>query len=179
MKTIQFIFIFALAGLMFNCSPKLSPFTQQLQEENGWSKDDLERIQFYVSRDIVLQRNFKSGESKIENGKVRLVNGRKVEEVIITKGTPGVLVLNPRSDRMAISFEDGNDEKYLMFGPNPKYGDRYVLLAKEWQKKGGVITYDGRPFYTTSSSAYSALMIDLKKVGKTKVSSRVAKGRKL
>lgn len=178
MKTIQIIFIFAFAGMMFNCSPKLSPFTQDLQEENSWTEEDLKRIQFYVSRDIKLHRDFKSGESKIEDGKVRMINGRKVEEVIISKGTPGVLVLNPKSDRMAVSFE-GDDDRFLMFGPNPRFGDKYVLLAKEWKKSGGTITYDGRPYYTDSSSAYSALMIDLRKIRKTKVNSRVAKGRKL
>ncbi len=178
MKTIRFIFIFVFAAMMFNCSPKLSPFTQDLQEENSWVEEDLKKIQFYVSRDIKLHRDFKSGESKIEDGKVRMINGRKVEEIIITKGTPGVLVLNPRSDRMAVSFE-GDDDRFLMFGPNPKFGDKYVLLAKEWKKNGGTITYNGRPYYTDSSSAYSALMIDLRKIRKTKVNSRIAKGRKL
>ena len=178
MKTIQIIFIFVFATMMFNCSPKLSPFTQDLQEENSWSEEDLKRIQFYVSRDIVLHRDFKSGEFKIEDGKVRMINGRKVEEVIISKAKPGVLVSNPKSDRMAVSFE-GDDDRFLMFGPNPKFGDKYVLLAKEWKKSGGTITYDGRPYYTNSSSAYSALMIDLRKIRKTKVNSRLAKGRKL
>jgi len=179
MKMIQFLYLFAASVLMLNCSPRLSPFTQNLQEENSWDEDDLSKIQFYVSRDIRLYRDHKSGESKIEDGKVRMVNGRKVEEIIISKGTPGVLVLNPKSDRMAISFEDGNDGRYLMFGPNPKAGDRYVLLAKEWKKSKGTITYDGRSYFTDKESAFSALMIDLKKIRKTKVKSRVAKGRKL
>ncbi len=179
MKTIQFLCLFTLAALMFNCSPRLSPFTQDLQEENSWSEEDLSRIQFYVSKDIRLYRDHKSGESKIEDGKVRMINGRKVEEIIITRGTPGVLVLNPKSDRIAVSFEDGNDQRYLMFGPNPKAGDRYVLLAKEWKKSGGTISYDGRSYFTDKESAYSALMIDLKKIRKTKVKTRIAKGRKL
>jgi hypothetical protein len=140
---------------------------------------DLRKIQFYVSRDIVLYRDFNSGESKIEAGKVRMVNGKKVEEVVIAKGTPGVLTSNPKNDRLAISFESGNDGRYLMFGPNPKVGDRYVLLAKEWRKNGGVISYDGRAYKTDKESAYSALMIDLKKIKKTEVNRRVAKGRKL
>ena len=29
-----------------SCSPRLTPFTQELYEENGWTVDDLERIQF-------------------------------------------------------------------------------------------------------------------------------------
>jgi len=163
---------------LFNCSPRLSPFTQDLQEENAWTERDLSKIQFYLSRDITLYRDFNSGESKIEDGKVRMVNGRKVEEIVISKGTPGVLVSNPQSDRIAVSFED-DDSRFLMFGANPKAGDRYVLLAKEWKRSGGTITYDGRSYFTDKNSAYSALMIDLKKIKKTKVSSRTAKGRKI
>jgi len=178
MKLIQFICLLALMSCLFNCSPRLSPFTQELQEENNWSEADLKKIQFYVSQDIRLYRDFQTGQSKIEDGKVRMVNGRKVEEIIISSGTPGVMVLNPKSDRIAISFEDGKG-KYLMFGPNPKFGDKYVLLAKEWKKSGGTITYDGRPFKTDADSAFSALMIDLKKIRRTKVNSRVAKGRRL
>ena len=179
MKTLQFIFILGLTSILFNCSPKLSPFTQDLQVENGWSGRDLEKIQFYVSKDIKLYRDIKSGESKIQDGKVTVINGRKVEEILITSGTPGVLVSNPKTDRIAVSFEEGNDKRFLMFGPNPKLGDRYVLLAKEWKKRGGTITYDGRPYYTDNSSAYAALMIDLRRLKRTKVNSRTAKGRKL
>jgi len=179
MKVLKFIALIVFTASLFNCSPKLSPFTKDLQDENGWSSSDLKKIQFYVSRDIVLFRDFKSGESKIEAGKVRMVNGRKVEEIIIAKGTPGVLTSNPKNDRLAISFESGDDGRYLMFGPNPKVGDRYVLLAKEWKKNGGMVTYDGRTYQTEKESAFSALMIDLRKIKKTEVKSRVAKGRKI
>ncbi len=179
MKVLKFLALIVFTASLFNCSPRLSPFTKDLQDENGWSESDLRKIQFYVSKDIRLYRDFKSGESKIEDGKVRMVNGRKVEEIIIAKGTPGVLALNPKSDRIAISFESEDGGPFLMFGPNPKVGDRYVLLGKEWKKNGGIVTYDGRPYQTDSESAFSALMIDLKKIKKTKVQSRVAKGRKI
>ena len=179
MKVLKFLALIVFTASLFNCSPRLSPFTKDLQDENGWSESDLRKIQFYVSKDIRLYRDFKSGESKIEDGKVRMVNGRKVEEIIIAKGTPGVLALNPKSDRIAISFESEDGGPFLMFGPNPKVGDRYVLLGKEWKKNGGIVTYDGRAYQTDSESAFSALMIDLKKIKKTKVQSRVAKGRKI
>ena len=179
MKIIQYLALFIFATSLFNCSPRLSPFTKDLQDENGWSESDLRKIQFYVSKDIRLYRDYKSGESKIEDGKVRMVNGRKVEEIIIAKGTPGVLARNPKSDRLAISFESGDGSPYLMFGANPKVGDRYVLLGKEWKRNGGLVTYNGRTYKTDSDSAFSALMIDLKKIKKTKVQSRVAKGRKI
>lgn len=161
------------------CSPRLTPFTQRLQDENNWSDDDLQRIQFYLSDDIVLFRDVTEGSSKIEGGKIRQVKGRKVEEIIIPQGTPGVMVFSPKEDRFAVSFEASNDDRYLMFGPNPKAGNRYMLLAKEWKRKRGSVTYEGRTFYTNSESAYAALMVDLRKIRKTKVKRRTAEGRKL
>ncbi len=179
MKTSNLIIVFGILLLASACSPRLTPFTQRLYEENAWSDDELQRIQFYLSDDIKLYRDATEGTSRIEGGKIRQVKGRKVEEVVIPEGTPGVLVFSPKDDRFAVSFEDGKDERYLMFGPNPKAGNRYMLLAKEWKRKKGQITYEGRTFYCDAESAYAALMVDLKRIKKTKVKRRTAEGRRL
>ena len=161
--------------LMFSaCSPQLSPFTDRLNDEFNWSQEELQQIQFYVSKDIILQRNFNRGESTITGGKIRVINGREVEEVVIRKGTPGVLMFSPKEDRFAVSFEG---DKYLMFGPNPRQGGKYVLLAKDWNKNRGQISYDDRVYSADASAAYASLMVDLRKLRKVSYKSRKAKGR--
>ena len=179
MNTLKIVFFAGVIFFLASCSPKLSPFSQNLVRQNGWTEDELQKIQYYLSDDIVLKRNFTRGSSEIVAGEIKMVNGRQIEEVRIPEGTPGVVLFQPKKDRIAVSFENGKDSRYLMFGPNPKVGDRYVLLAKEWSKNGGVVTYNGRTYQTDRESAFSALMIDLKKIKKTKVQSRVAKGRKI
>lgn len=179
MKMTKYLLLFGLFAFMSSCSPRLTPFTQDLQVENDWTESDLKEIQFYLSRDIRLYRSARNSDAKIEDGKIRMVDGRKVEEVIIQSGTPGVMVFSPKDNRIAVSFEEGSDKRYLMFGPSPKYGDRYVLLAKEWKKRKGEVTYEGKTYYTNAESAYAALMVDLKKNKRTKVRSKVAKGRKI
>ena len=48
----------ALSLVVFSsCSPRLTPFTQDLYDENGWSDDDLKKIQF-----IYLKTLFYAGE---------------------------------------------------------------------------------------------------------------------
>ena len=179
MKTANRLILFSLLIIgMSACSPRLTPFTQDLYSDNNWSEGELKKIQFYLSRDIRLYRDFTEGSSKIEGGKIRMVKGRKVEEVVIPNGTPGLMVFSPKDDRLAVSFED-NDDRFLMFGPNKKIGERYVLLAKEWSRSRGKVSYEGTTWYTDSESAYAALMVDLKKIKRTKVKSRVAEGRKL
>jgi hypothetical protein len=173
-----------LAGLILilglgACSPTLTPFTQRLYDEYDWTESELKRIQFYVSDPIMLRRQLTGGKSEIISGEIKVIDGREVEEIVIPRNTPGVLLFMPRENRFAISFEAEGDDRYLIFGPNPKAGNRYALLASEWRRRSGVVTYEGRKFEVGSSSAFASLMVDLKKIRKISVKSRTARGRKV
>ena len=80
--------------------------------------------------------------------------------------------------RQAISFED-DPANFLMFGPNPKARGRFVLLAKEWNRRAGKVTYADRQWNTSSASAYAALMVDIKLARKTKYNSKKAEGKRV
>ncbi len=179
MKISNFVPLFILLAALglHSCSPSLTPFTQKLYDQNNWSEEELKRIQFYLSEDIVLRKQVSSGDSKIESGDIKIVSGSKVEEIIIKRGTPGVLAFMPKKKRFAISFEEGDEGRYLMFGPNPKRGNRYLLLASDWKRRKGEVSYGDQKYYTTSDSAYAALLVNLKKVRNVQVKSRKAKGR--
>lgn len=179
MKTLK-IFAFALFGLslLSSCSSRLTYFTQDLQSRYRWSENELKKIQFYVSRDIVLKRELTGGSTDIVSGKIKIEDGRQIEEVVIRKGTPGAFIFSPKSERFAISFEE-SDNNYLMFGPSPKYSDRYVVLASDWDRRRGEVTYGGKKWWVSSEAAYAALLVDLRKISKVDKKSRVVKGRKV
>lgn len=171
-----------LTGLLLTaaaCGPNLRPFTQQLYDQNRWSEEDLRHIQFYLSNDIVLRRELSNGSSEIIRGQIKMVNGRRIEEIAIRKGTPGVFLFSPKDKRFAVSFEEGGDQRYLIFGPSPKAGERYVLLASEWGRRDGTVTYEGIKYQVDAESAYASLLVDLKKLNKTSINSRTASGRKI
>ena len=168
---------FFCIALFASCSSNLRPFTDNIYDEIGTDRE-LKKVQFYLSSDIVLYRDFGGSRSKVENGKIRMVNGRKIEEIVFKKGTPGVFVFSPKRDRIAVSFEKG-EGKYLMFGPNERVGGRFVLLAKEWKNRRGKVTYDNEIWNTTDESAYANLMVDLDKARRTTVSKKTVKGRKI
>ncbi|MFT4532984.1 MAG: hypothetical protein ACJA1A_001035 [Saprospiraceae bacterium] len=174
------ILSFAIISSMVvtSCSPRLYPFTDNVYEEFDNSSDALSKIQFYLSGDIVLYRDFGGKSTTVENGTIKIVDGRRIEEVTFKKGTPGVFVFSPKRDRVAISFE-AEDDKYLMFGPNQKAGGRFVLLAKEWKKNRGKVTYADQTWNTTSESAYSNLLVDLDKARNTKYKKITVSGRKV
>lgn len=161
--------------VLSSCSKKLSYFTDNLYDEYNWSEEDIKQIQFYLSSDIVLFREAVSDNVNITEGKIKIRDGRKVEEIVFKEGTPGLMIFSPKQNRFAVSFEE--NDKYLMFGSNEKAGGRFVLLAKDWKKRTGEVTYGGETYYTSSASALASLLVDLDTVGKTRYQTQKVKGR--
>jgi hypothetical protein len=176
MKTVALAFVFLFLA---SCAPTLKYYTKDIHDDSRWSDSELSKIQFYISNDIFLWRDISKGESVITNGKIKMVDGREVEEVIIKKGTPGVFLFSPQKNQYAISFDANDDTKYLIFGPSEKVNGRYVLLAKDWDRRFGKVTYGDKVYRTTNESAFAYLMVNVDKIRSTKVSSTKASGRKV
>ena len=161
---------------MTSCGKRLTYFSDRMQREYNWSEPELKRIQFYVSEDIELYKASSSGASQIEKGQIKVKDRSRVNVVVIKKGTPGTLVFSPNEKRFAVSLDS---DSYLMFGPSNKNNGRYTLLAKDWRRNDGIISYNGKEYTTSSSSAYAALMVDIKKAQNTSVKRKTAKGSKV
>ena len=164
--------------LLSGCGPRLSPLTQRMIEDQRWQESELKRIQFYLSEDLVLTREVRNGNTEIRNGQVKMVDGRQVEQMVFKRNTPGVFVFSPKTQRMAVSFER-DDDNYLVFGPNPKAGNRYTLLASDWDRRSGTVTYAGKTWRVNAADAYASLLIPLKRLRDNDVRGKVAGGRKL
>lgn len=171
------IIVSALILSLASCK-NLVPYTDSMRQQYNWSESQVRKIQFYVSRDIVLQRELTGGSTEIVSGKIKTVNGRKVDQIIIRQGTPGVLTQIPREGKMLVSFEKGDDH-FLSFGVNPNMDGKYFLLASEWNNGIGKVTYVNRSYYSEPDSRYAHLLVDLRKLLKEERSVRVAKGRKV
>ncbi len=176
MKRILFFGLIVL--FLSSCGTNLKPLTQRMYEEYGWSERDLQSVQFYVSRDIVLEKKAMDNVTSIKEGKIKVTEDRVIEKVVIKRGTPGSLLFMPKQNRLAISF-DNDDNKYLIFGASEKNNGKFMLFAKDWDRNRGIMTYDGQTYYTTSSSAMAYLLVDIREAAKMKVSNNVAPGRKI
>lgn len=168
---------FAAAALLTSCSPQLTFFDKDLYDTQKWSDDDLKRIQFYLSEDLTIYRYLdEESGTTITSGQIKMVDGRKTEQIFFPQRTPGVFLYRPKDEHFAISFEGKGDKYFLTFGPNPRYSGQYMLLATEWDHKTGKVTYAGRKFYTQSNEI-PRLMVDLKRENRTSTDSRKAGGR--
>lgn len=172
--------LFAAIGLVALSSCKtLIPFTEEFKSSNNWTDNDIKQLQYYNSEAIVLHRQLKSNETGIVSGKIKMIDGKQVEEIIIRKGTPGVISAIPDSERMAVSFEIGDDH-FLTFGVDDQRGGRYYLRLKEYEKnKFAIVSYFGKSYNISPTALNSYLQVNLKKINKEKTDLRVAKGRKL
>ena len=163
---------------LFSCGPRLRYFNQEMVREYRWDNDEIKRIQFYLSQDVVLWRKLSDQDSRITNGKIRIVDDSEVEEVVIKKNTPGVVLFIPKKNSFAVSFDNEKDN-FLMFGPNPKNKNNYVMLAKEWDRRVGKVSYGNQVFNTSSDNAFAGLLVDIKNAKKVKYNSKTASGRRV
>ena len=163
---------------MSSCT-SLTPFTQDMYADLNLANEELKSVQFYLSQDIVLYKDIETDEARIEDGRIRLKERHKSQEIVIRSGTPGVVIFIPKENRFAVSFEN-DDDKFLIFGPNEANNDRYSLLGREWSKNGyGKVTYGGKVYTTSTRNAMASLMVNIKKMNTTTVKRKEVNGRRV
>jgi len=172
------ILIFAGALMFLSSCNSLTPFTQDIYTDLDASEEEIKSVQFYLSQDIVLYKTLNTDEAKVEDGKIKLRERQKSQEILIAKGTPGVVVFFPKENRFAVSF-DSDADKFLVFGPNKRLDDRYTLLGKEWDDGYGEVTYGGEVYTTSTRNAVASLLVNVNKMNKYTVKRKQAGGRKI
>jgi hypothetical protein len=169
----------SLALLLWtSCASKI-PFTQAIREKYQLTDDELRQLQFYASHDIILTHSEKAEKSKeTEDGKLKIISGQEYEQVLIKKGTPGVVEKVVDSKRLAVSFEtDG--EKFIVFGDPYDNKGNYTLLAPNWENNRAVLKYGNEDYYAGQGASNIYIMFKMNRLNKIKKQTRVAKGRKL
>ena len=172
----KILFILTVIVVFSSCGPQLRPFTDRMHYSAGFTESELKRIQFYVSRDIVLQKRVDGSRAKIDGGKIRVIGGERFEEIVIRRNTPGVFAFNADDGNIAISFEGRPNTHFLIFGPSRKRGGEYVLRAAEWNRDFGIVNYNGEQYSTPASSAFANLMVDVRGRNTSSTRRRTASG---
>ena len=162
-----------IVAVFSSCSRKVA-FTSNIQNEYKFSEDNLKKIQFYTSDEIVLVRTKKEGNVTVEQGTLLIKNEDNVEKIIIKKNTPCVLEKVIDNNKFLYSFEYGAN-RVLLFG-NDSNG-YYSLMAKEWKNKVGEVKYTDKSYLTVNGNVY--LLIKVKNLRKLKGRQRTVKGVKV
>lgn len=176
-KKTSFCFLFIVFGLLFGCGTNKIPFTQTLKDKYQLTPDELNRLQYYVSEEAVL-RKMKDAPSfhEVKGGKLFTKSERQVDDVVLKKETPGVLVdfAEEKKYELNISFEVGTS---LLFSAS--HGGKYSLKARDSLGRRCPFIYKDAPYLLTNEGDDIHLLIrkeDLDKIMKTK---QVLPGRKV
>lgn len=169
-----------LITLLSSCAMK-QPFTNQIIEKYDLSEKSFRQVQFYTSGFIVLEADNVSSAQSIEGGKIVVSENNKSHKIVIQPQTKCVFEKMGENGEIYVRFEQGT-YKFLKFQVrrNDASG-RYYLSANFDNSKNqmGKVVYNNLPYYVTSSSANSFLLISIKKLNKTYGKTEVVKGMKV
>lgn len=160
------------------CRPK-AYFTKGLKQEIESKNIPIEKVQFYLDREIELKRELSSEAAKVNVGKMEFVNGKYVQVIRFKKYTPGICIKED-STQMLIAFEKG-DEKYVTFKITPvdETIDAFTITGNKLSDSAKTITYDGKTYTIQGEGAQAKLLIKRKVADKMQVKTRKVKGLKV
>lgn len=161
--------IAALGG--WSCQPPvvfLEPSRLALVENNV----EMRTVQFYNDKDIILRRKATNSEVSQSGGKLIMVDGEQVLEVVIRAGTPGVCT-GVQNGKFLMRFETGNG-KILQFYKNSK--GAFQIEAERWIGQRGQVKYAGLEFLIEPKSNDCLLLFKEKKRFRSASETRTMKG---
>lgn len=155
MKKIITVIVGLVFLILFSSCARTIYFTQDMRDNLRKNYLTVDKIQFYNSKKIVLQRNLTYAETKVARGKINFDNGQYVESIIIPKNTPGVAV-GEGHNFINVSFENGNNN-FLRFVLNSN--NEYQISAEKWNKGYGKVKYDTLTYYISPKSSKAVLKV--------------------
>jgi len=107
------LIVATLAIVLFACAKPA--FTEAIRHRYALGPQDVRKMQFYTSDEIVLRREIGDQEKTTADHSLTIRNGVHIEEVVIPAHTPCV-ALRVEGDFILASFSQQHPERALWFG---------------------------------------------------------------
>lgn len=179
MKNMKNVVAFALLALLItSCSQKIA-YTDVVKEQFDLSPENMTKVQFYTSANIILEKNRSSGNQTTGSSGELVVNSSKTQDrIIIPTNTRGVFEKIGPNNEVIVRFEMGSGRVIKFATRATQTSGKYYLVA-DWKANGGTMQY-GNESYTVASGGSSAfLQVRMKKMQKIVRKDRVVKGMKV
>jgi len=153
-----------------------------------------DRLQYFVSNRIVLERRLHSRDERVEGGRVQLRRGEWIERLIIRRGTPGIATAwGERS--IQVSFERGGalgfardpelpptlerDREPAGLGGWPAPREAYELQVREAENGASELDYRGQRWRVIDGAGSARL--EVRRLAKSRwgFERRVVPGRRI
>lgn len=139
------------------------PFLQSYIERYDLSAPDLRQIQYYLSREVVLRRDWIESNHDLVQGRLVVRDGVNVDEVVIHQNTPGVL-RRVSDGQFLVSFEKGSASlafKVSQQFENGRVDDsRYHIVGRVMQDQSVKVRYNGKAYNLVGNSYKAVLLVD-------------------
>lgn len=172
-----------VVGLLFlgtGCTQRIY-FSQSVRDglEGGAGAADTEdALQYFAAHRIVLEREAKSRNERINGGRIVVRRGRFIEQVVIRRGTPGIAT-DWGDDWVSVSFEEGTSLVFTQAEAN-RYGTvLYRLRTSEGPLGAPVVDFNKRGWVLASPGFDATLQLKRSAAGTRKKSRKVLHGRRL
>ena len=165
--------LFVIISLFISSCSNLIFFTKDIRENLNDNNLEIEKVQYYNSKKIILRRSLSKEETQIAKGVIKLEDGNYFEEIIIPKQTKGIAV-STGSEFLKIAFETG-DNRNLRFVINDD--NYYQISADSWKNDYGCINYDTTTYYVVPGSSNALLMVSKEYISNIEKKRRVLEGR--
>lgn len=172
-----------LAGMLLlslSACSNLTPVNEDLRSSVG--EEDLRQLQLYVSSDIELSRVLRSEEAGVTaKHSLRVDKGRRVEEVLIAAGTPGILVKAEKL-KLCVSFEApiGGQEVFITFVQgNNGTSEGYFMYPDKVQQGEMFVNYGGVEYRASADSRVAHLLLEQDKIKVRSKAVREVSGRRV
>jgi len=191
----KYIFLIVFSLLFISCAEKPAPaptpepvliqkiehsdFMSNMIEEYSLSQENLKKIQFYTSNEIVLSKQSQVESIKISKGVLFVDKTNSSNEIIIKASTPCLFV---KGDKKLITVLFDNNVKLNFVNPCANgcmTNSRYYLAAENWADKTGTLELNGVKYKALGMSAETYLTIDKKSLNNNNVESVILKGKLL
>lgn len=164
--------LLSLLLILSGCKSK-AVFTSSLKTEIETKGLSVQKVQYYVDRDITIRKEVSADKAKVTDGQVNLLNGKYVQLITLRKNIPGVC-LKDSAGVLSIAFE-GGERSFFQFKPSDQTGIYHLLLHDTI----GNILYNDNLYMVEGDGQNAKLTIRKKVVDQLQVKKRKMKGVKL
>lgn len=178
------LFLLVLSGCWTRTGPEVSEpqapgivFTHQLRRQHRLTDEELKYLQYYAANSFTLLRIVDTKEKEFITGKLKVVDGKMIEEVEIKIYTPGVAT-RVYGKGVWVSYESGLSLKYGI-PARDDHGD-YTLLGHN--KDGAFSVAYGNHRYQIKEKGgidYNLILVDIESINNVVKNRRTAPGRTL
>lgn len=175
----SFFLMTLLLVFVASCGTKV-PFTDQIRQDFDLSPENMIKVQFFTSSVIILEKSKSSGNQTTGSDGTLVQNQSKTQDrIIIPAQTKCVFEKQTEDNAIVVRFELGTGKTLKFATRAAQTSGKYYLVANWTEGKSGTLEYGNESYSVAQGGSSSYLLVQLKKLQKTKRKDRIVKGMKV